>query len=176
MSDEILLQQQLENPVAEILTSITYDCSRHTKTSKDSVFQKLDHNSVVISLACNSLHPLGHIVHNNQAIQIAIGVQERSHEINAPNVKNLNNQNRVEGHHISSRNTPYLLTALTRWAVSMSISKQGGPIKFTLQNFCSGLFCTKMASTCMIMTEGNDIGLVMLKYTSPNDLIRTILK
>jgi hypothetical protein len=33
-----------------------------------------------------------------------------------------------------------------------------------------------MASTSMIMTEGDDIGLVMLRYTSPNDLIGTILK
>ena len=89
-----------------MLTSITYDCSRGTKTSKDSVSQKLDHNSVVIGIACNSLHPLGHIVHSNQDVQIAIGVQEWSHEINAPNIENLNNQNWVEGHHISSRNTP----------------------------------------------------------------------
>ena len=66
MSDEILLHRLLKNPVAEMLTSITYDCSRRTKTSKDSVSKKLDHNSVVISLACNNLHPLGHIVHSNQ--------------------------------------------------------------------------------------------------------------
>jgi hypothetical protein len=33
-----------------------------------------------------------------------------------------------------------------------------------------------MATTCMIMTEGDDIGLVMLRYASPNDLIGTILK
>ena len=58
----------------------------------------------------------------------------------------------------------------------MSVSKQGGPIKSTLQNFCSGLFSTEMATTGMIMTEGDDIGLIMLRYTSPNDLIRTILK
>jgi hypothetical protein len=33
-----------------------------------------------------------------------------------------------------------------------------------------------MATTGMIMTEGDDIGLVMLRYASPNDLIGTILK
>ena len=58
----------------------------------------------------------------------------------------------------------------------MSISKQGGPVKSTLQNFCSSLFSTDMASTSMIMTEGDDVGLVRLKYTSPNNLIGTILK
>ena len=73
--------------------------------SKDSVSQKLDHNSMVISLACNSLHLFGHIVHSNQDVQIAIEVWERSYEINAPNIENLNNQNWVGGHHISSRNT-----------------------------------------------------------------------
>jgi hypothetical protein len=68
MGDEVLLHQLLENPVAEMLASITYDCSRRTKPSKDSVSQKLDHDSVVISLASNSLHPLGHIVHSNQDV------------------------------------------------------------------------------------------------------------
>ena len=58
----------------------------------------------------------------------------------------------------------------------MNVSKQGRPVKSALQNFCNGLFSTKMASTGMIMIEGDDIGLVMLRYTSPNDLIWTILE
>jgi hypothetical protein len=78
-----------KNSVVEMLTSIIYDCSRHMKMSKYSVS-----------------HPLGHIVHNNQNVQIAKGVQKRSHEINAPNVKNLNYQNGIEGNHIPPRNTP----------------------------------------------------------------------
>ena len=106
MGDEILLHQLLKNPVAEMVASITYNHSRCTEPSKDSVSQKLDHNSVVISLASNGLHPLGHIVHSNQDVQIAIGVWKWSHEINALHIKNLNDQNRVEGHHISSRDTP----------------------------------------------------------------------
>jgi hypothetical protein len=58
----------------------------------------------------------------------------------------------------------------------MSVSKHGRPIKFTLQNLCSGLICTKVTSTCMIMTKGDDIGLVILRYTPPNDLVGTILE
>jgi hypothetical protein len=174
--DEVLLHQLLKNLVAEMLTSITNDCSRCTKTSKYSVFQKFDHNSVIIGLACNSFHLLGHIVHNNQDVQKAKGVWEWSHEIIASHVENLNNQNGIEGHHIPLSNTPYLLTALTRCAISMSVSKHGMPIKSTLQNLCSGLICTKMASTSMIMTKGDDIGLVILRYTPPNDPVRTILK
>ena len=60
--------------------------------------------------------------------------------------------------------------------MSMSVSKHGRLIKSALQNFCRDLFSTKMASTCMIMIEGDDIGLVMLRYTSPNDMIETILE
>jgi hypothetical protein len=51
VSDEILLHQLLKNSVAKMLTSIANDCLRCTKTSKDSVSKKLDHNSVVIGLA-----------------------------------------------------------------------------------------------------------------------------
>jgi hypothetical protein len=58
----------------------------------------------------------------------------------------------------------------------MSVSEKGRPIKSTLQNFCSGLLCNKVASASMIMTKGDDIGLVMLKYTSPNDLVGEILE
>jgi hypothetical protein len=65
---------------------------------------------------------------------------------------------------------------LTRYAISMSISKNGRPIKSTLQIFCNGLLCTKVASASMIMTEGDDIGLVMLRYTPSNDLVGTILE
>jgi hypothetical protein len=143
---------------------------------KNSVLQKLDQNSMVIGLACNSLHPFRHIVHNNQDVHIAKGVWERSHEIDAPHVKNLNNQNGVEGHHISSRNTPKLLTTLTRCAVCLCVLEKGRPIESTLQNLCSSLLSIEMASTGMIMTKGDDIGWVMIIYTPLNDLIGPILE
>jgi hypothetical protein len=54
--DEVLLHQLLKNPVAKMLTSITNDCLRRTKPNKYSVFQKFDHNSVVIGLATASIH------------------------------------------------------------------------------------------------------------------------
>jgi len=58
----------------------------------------------------------------------------------------------------------------------VSVLKDGGPVKTALQNLCSGLLCTEMASTGMIMTEGDYTGLVRLGNTSPNDLIETILE
>jgi hypothetical protein len=54
--------------------------------------------------------------------------------------------------------------------------KDGRPIKFALQNLCSGLLRTEVASTSMIMTKGDDIGLVRLGDASLNDLIGTILE
>jgi hypothetical protein len=56
------------------------------------------------------------------------------------------------------------------------VSKQGRPIESTLQNLPGGLLNTEMASTSMIMTKGDDIRLLMLRNTPPNDLIRTILE
>ena len=41
MSEEILLHQLIKNLVAEMLTTITYDGLRRTKTSKNNVSQKL---------------------------------------------------------------------------------------------------------------------------------------
>jgi hypothetical protein len=100
MGDEILLHQLLKNLVAKVRTSITDNRSRYTKPSENSVLKKLDHNSVVIGFARNRHHSLRHIVHNNQNVQKPEGVWERSHEINAPYIKNLNYQYGIEEHHI----------------------------------------------------------------------------
>jgi hypothetical protein len=71
MYDEILLHQLLKYPIAKMLVSVTYDSLRGTKTSKDIILQKLDHDYVVIGLACNNLHPFGHVVHSNKNIKVA---------------------------------------------------------------------------------------------------------
>jgi len=71
VGDEIFLHQLLKDPVVEMLTTITYDCSGSTKTSKDIILQKLNHYFVVIGLASSSLYPFGHIVHSNKDIKIA---------------------------------------------------------------------------------------------------------
>jgi hypothetical protein len=102
VGDEIFLHQLLKDPIAEVLTTITYDCSGSTKTSKYIILQKLNHYSVVIGLASNNLHPFGHIIHSNKDIKMAKGVWEWSHKIDSPHIKNLNNQNGVERHHIPS--------------------------------------------------------------------------
>jgi hypothetical protein len=57
------------------------------------------------------------------------GVWERSHEINTSHIENLSNQNGIEGHHVSLRNIPQLLTTFIGYAISISVSKHGRPIK-----------------------------------------------
>jgi len=58
----------------------------------------------------------------------------------------------------------------------MGIMKDGGPIESTLKNLRCGLFRTEVASTSMIMAEGEDILLVTLRNTSPYNLIWEIFK
>jgi hypothetical protein len=60
--------------------------------------------------------------------------------------------------------------------MSVSVLKDGRPVKTVLQYLCSGLLCIEVASTGMIMIEGDDTGLVRLGNASPNDLIGTILE
>jgi hypothetical protein len=67
-------------------------------------------------------------------------------------------------------------STLTRGTIGMRVMEQGGPIKSTLQNLSSCLLCTKVASTSMIVAKRDDVSLVMVRDTSPNDLIRTIFK
>jgi hypothetical protein len=58
----------------------------------------------------------------------------------------------------------------------VSVLKDGRPVKTALQYLCSDLPYTEVASTSMIMIEGDDTGLVRLGNASPNDLIGTILE
>jgi len=56
------------------------------------------------------------------------------------------------------------------------ITKNGRPIESTLKNLCSGLFRTEVASTCMIMAKGEDLFLVILRNTSPYNLIWAVFE
>ena len=54
---------------------------------KDVCFQEFMHHPVVIGLAGDCFNPLGHIVHSHQNVCMTIRCGERSHEIDAPNIK-----------------------------------------------------------------------------------------
>ena len=99
MCDEVLLHQLLKIPIAKMLTSITMIAHGVPKRANIVSFKNLTTTLWSLILHATASTPLGHIVHSNQDVQIAKRVWERSHEINAPHVENLNNQNGIEGHH-----------------------------------------------------------------------------
>ena len=69
-----------------------------------------------------------------------------------------------------------ILTRLTRFAKMMSVFKHIRPIKTTLQNLSNIFPLRKMASTSFIMKKGDDTKYFIIRDTSPNDLIWTVLK
>ena len=69
-----------------------------------------------------------------------------------------------------------ILTRLTRFAKMMSVFKHIRPIKTTLQNLSNSFPWRKMASTSFIMTKWDYTKYFIIRDTSPNDLIWTVLK
>jgi hypothetical protein len=106
MGYPVFLHEKVKNPIAKMLASITNDSPWSTKTSKNIILQELDHNLVVICFARLCFHPLRHIINRDENKKITIGARERSHEIDALNIKDFNYKNWVERHHIPSRNAP----------------------------------------------------------------------
>jgi hypothetical protein len=113
VSDPILLHELLEKSVAEVFPPIADDGTWCPKTCKHIFFQKLKHNSIIISFASNGLHSFGNVVNCHKDENVPIRVREGSHEIDAPNIKKFHNKNQVQRHHISSSYAPQLLASLT---------------------------------------------------------------
>jgi len=85
---------------------ITNYRSRGAKTGEDILLKKFDNHFVVIGLKRHSFYPFRDLIHCNQEELVAKGIWEWSHEVDIPNIKNFDFKNRVQGHHISSRNFP----------------------------------------------------------------------
>jgi len=69
----------------------------NSKSSKDHSFEELDDHPSIICGACNSLYPFGDIINCHQNVLIFPWGREMAYEIDAPNIKNLNLKNIVEG-------------------------------------------------------------------------------
>ena len=81
---------------------ITSYRSMGAKSGEDVVFEKFDNHFVVIGLCRHNFYLFRDIVHNNQNELVAEGIREWPHEVDTPNIKNFNFQDRVQGHHVSS--------------------------------------------------------------------------
>jgi len=106
MSNTILLHELLKKFIAEMLPPITDDGTWCPETCKHIALHKLQHDFMIIGFASNSLHPLGNIVNSHKNVEVPIRIWEGSYEVNALNIKQLHNQDRVQRHHIPSSNTP----------------------------------------------------------------------
>ena len=92
---------------------ITNYRSGGAKSGEDIFLEKFDNHFVVIGLCGHNFYSFRDIIHSNQDELVAEGIWERSHEVDTPNIKNFDFENRVQGHHVSSRNFPNLLTICT---------------------------------------------------------------
>jgi hypothetical protein len=128
VSDPIFLHELLKKSVAEMLPPIADDGTWCPKMCKHIFFQKLKHNSMIISFASNDLHPFGNVVNCHKDEKVPIRVREGSHEVDAPNIKEFHNKDWVQQHYIPSSYAPQLLASLIGRTISMGITKNGGPI------------------------------------------------
>jgi len=91
MGNTIFLHELRKNLIAKMCPAVTNNSAWCTKASKDIVFQKLNHNLVVIGFASFGFHSLRNIINSDEDVKVAKRVWERSHEVDAPNIKYLNN-------------------------------------------------------------------------------------
>jgi len=101
MNDRKFEHKFFKNLIAKMLLPITYNGTWYAKLSKNILFQKLDHYFVVISSTCFDFYPFWNIVDNDKDVHITKKNWKWSHEIYTPYIKNFNDQNQIEGHHVS---------------------------------------------------------------------------
>jgi len=115
-----------------MLPPVTDDSSRCTKPTKDVCLNELVHNLVIIGLGCYSLYLLGNIVHRHQNILTSERKWKRSHQVDSPNVKDFNNQDGVQRHHIPLGHCSKALASITCPTKIISIFEQGRPEEYAL--------------------------------------------
>jgi len=71
MSYSLLSHKTFEGSIAKVGAIITDDSTRGSEVREDGLFQKLDDNLVVLSIAWNGFYPLGHIIHSNQYVLVS---------------------------------------------------------------------------------------------------------
>ena len=83
-----------------------------------NIFPKeFDNDSCLSCPVRHNLHPFRHIVYSQEDILISKRIRKWSPKINPPNIKDLNNNYRDKGHHISATDFSKLLTPRTALTV-----------------------------------------------------------
>ena len=58
--------------------------------TKDSIFEKLDHNFLVVRFSGDRFYPFGHVFHRDKNVQKPLGLRKWAHKVNTPHIKKLN--------------------------------------------------------------------------------------
>ena len=118
---------------------------------------------------------LRHIVNSHENVSISEGSRKWSHEVDAQNVKYLNNQNRVQWHHVT-RDFSQPLAFVAFFAHGIGILKQIRPIKTCLQHLHCCFLGSKMTSTATVMAVTEYLFLFSFRHTLSDYLVNTIFE
>ena len=130
-------------------------------------------------VCCSTRHcfdPLRHIVNSHENVSISEGSRKWFHEVDASNVKLLNNQNRVKWHHMTTRDFSQPLAFVSLFAHGIGIFKQRRPIKTCLQHLHYCFLGSKMTSTGLVMAVAEYPFLFSFWHTISDYLISTIFE
>ena len=101
MCNRVLEKQGFKEPVTEVFASVTNDGSRSTKSAKDVGLNEFHYHLVIIGLGGHGFYLFGDIVYPYQNVRIPKRWWKMAYEIDTPDIKNFNNENGVQWHHIS---------------------------------------------------------------------------
>ena len=108
-------------------------------------------------------------------ICVSIRGRKRSHIIKAPNIKWFNNKRIIHRHFLMSTNITNSLTFITRQDKLTGIFKKSRPIKTGLQYLMCSSISNVVSSISLRVTLVKDLFLFMLRYTTSNNTIYSLL-
>ena len=102
--NRVFEKQGFEKLVAKVLTSVVDNYLGSTESAEDVGLDEFYHNLMIVGLGHHNFYPFGDI-HPYQNIFTPKRWWEGSHEIDTPDIKNLNYEDGVQWHHVSSRHS-----------------------------------------------------------------------
>jgi len=145
---------------------VTNDSPKHALPRENILPKKLDNDS---SLSCpgrHSLHPHKHIVYSKENIFIPERTWKWSRKIYPLDIKDLDNNNRIKGHHISHTDFHKHFTPKAASTVQVGIFEQGRLIQTTMKDFGS----------CFLPTKGNGTSNLIIRDAPSKNLIRIVFE
>ena len=147
VADPMLQQVLSESLINEVRSSITYHHPWYSKPWKYYFFKHLDRALVIRSSTWQGLNPLGNIINCHQDVLIIAGFWKWSHEINSPDIEELDLEIGCQGHGIFCVDVAVLLTCSTSSDKIFGVLIHGWPEKSALPDLC---MCP---AECSIMTS-----------------------